>query len=414
MASPEGTQGRGTSVTLVRYAILFSISMKYINNSIKVKINREIQDLIVSLPENANIYIFEMLLTGGIINNGKFHNFNEKRDFVNYHPDDTIEILIKYLNYADKILEFYQEKEDWLNNSEIKYIDLFYLEHLFKSVFSNLYYKYIDIPLSFDEKLHYLPFDCSISDLISYKYISLLTTKWNTNSNKFKSIIQKYYDHSKYDVNIQRKTEAFTSKFNFRDLNEFKNYKEDQLCSLKRIIEILGFIPNGIEFNHPLQFSNKIAKLLIQNKVTEIDIQHFLSLETYNWFTSVEGSWFDALINSGVLIDAKRNTKIGTMVKAKDGHICRSISEKVIDDWFHDHGIIHEKEVKYPNSNFIADWKVDNYYIELFGLKGIPNYDLKILEKKEIAEKQGMNLVSIYLNDIPLLNEKFNFLLRNN
>lgn len=93
-----------------------------------------------------------------------------------------------------------------------------------------------------------------------------------------------------------------------------------------------------------------------------------------------------------------------------DGHICKSIAEKNVDDWLFKNGISHKKEVKYPNSNFIADWKVDEYYIELYGLQGKSEYEAKIITKRRFAEEGKFSIIELYLNDICNLDNKLNIL----
>ena len=93
---------------------------------------------------------------------------------------------------------------------------------------------------------------------------------------------------------------------------------------------------------------------------------------------------------------------------------CKSIAEKNVDDWLFQNNIPHEKEVKYPNSNYIADWKVDGHYIELYGLKGLPAYDEKIIVKRKLAIDGGFKIIELFLDDVINLDNKLKLLKREN
>lgn len=112
------------------------------------------------------------------------------------------------------------------------------------------------------------------------------------------------------------------------------------------------------------------------------------------------GSWLGALIEAGILEDGTRRTARGTQCIAKDGHVCLSLGEKTIDDLLHAHGILHEKEPHYPESNYRADFAVGDVFIEFFGLTGNPDYDAKTKLKKSLCRKHGIKLISIYPGDL--------------
>lgn len=61
---------------------------------------------------------------------------------------------------------------------------------------------------------------------------------------------------------------------------------------------------------------------------------------------------------------------------AKDGHVCDSFAEKIIDDWLSYYCIKHKKNFPYKNTKMTADFKVGNFLIEYFGLAGeMKSYD---------------------------------------
>ena len=112
------------------------------------------------------------------------------------------------------------------------------------------------------------------------------------------------------------------------------------------------------------------------------------------------GSWFKALIEAGVLENGTRKTSRGIQCVAKDGHVCLSLGEKTIDDFLYAHGIPHEKEPRYPEGNYRADFRVGSTFIEYFGLAGDPDYDTKIREKTRLCKKWGITLIAVYPRDL--------------
>lgn len=105
----------------------------------------------------------------------------------------------------------------------------------------------------------------------------------------------------------------------------------------------------------------------------------------------------------------------GTVVKASDGHLCLSMSEKVVDDFLHSHGIQHEREPLYPfdpelnaNGKRRADWILaDGTLIEFWGMPSNPEYASKMAEKQRLASRFGIPLVGLTEPELPKLRELF-------
>ncbi|WP_157074941.1 DUF2510 domain-containing protein [Janibacter limosus] len=112
------------------------------------------------------------------------------------------------------------------------------------------------------------------------------------------------------------------------------------------------------------------------------------------------GSWLNALAVAGVLPDGAHHTRRGVRSVAADGHVCLSLPERTIDDWLSAYGLDHEKEPRYPDSNYRGDWRVGGSIIEFFGLAGNPDYDARIQEKRELAERHGIDLIEVYPKDM--------------
>lgn len=184
-----------------------------------------------------------------------------------------------------------------------------------------------------------------------------------------------------------------------------KKSKLQMIKYLKKLSEVLGgSIP-------PSRFISIVHQINEKNQVDLIKILKIIpSPEMYK---QKFGSYFKALIAAGLLEKGARITARGIQCLAKDGHECLSLSEKKIDDWLYKHGIKHIKEPEYPlnknlnpNGLLRADWKVNKYYIEFFGLNGQIDYDRKIFLKKNLACDLNLKLIEIYNEDLKFLDIK--------
>lgn len=86
---------------------------------------------------------------------------------------------------------------------------------------------------------------------------------------------------------------------------------------------------------------------------------------------------------------------------AKDGHICDSMAEKIIDDYLFENSIEHKRKIPYPEGLYTADFKVGRKIIEYFGLSGEhERYDELKEIKQGIAKLYNLKLVEIYPKDL--------------
>ena len=180
-----------------------------------------------------------------------------------------------------------------------------------------------------------------------------------------------------------------------------EKYDKNSLNRIKKLVDVIGFIPSS-NFHTDYNYLKGLDKKVFEKAIILLnDIPGFQSLK------DEYSSWLNVLVEAGVLTRNILKTPRGYMCLAEDGHLCRSLGEKNIDDWLYSNGIPHEREVRYPGSKaFRADWKVGEYFIEYWGLKGQEDYDEKMEIKKKLAQKYGISLISITPMELPFLDSK--------
>lgn len=98
------------------------------------------------------------------------------------------------------------------------------------------------------------------------------------------------------------------------------------------------------------------------------------------------------MIAAGIEPVLKYNT--GKKYRAKDGHLCDSYQEMLLDNWLSDNGYIHKTQIDYPNSKLRCDFLVEDVYIEYAGLlnSGIESYVENIKRKINLCKEKRLKL----------------------
>lgn len=124
-------------------------------------------------------------------------------------------------------------------------------------------------------------------------------------------------------------------------------------------------------------------------------------------------SWSEWLREAGVLGEGWRSSR-GYVNIATDGHPCRSLFERVVDDFLNASGIGHEVEPPYPYDEELnrfglrADWRLDDgRLVEAAGLMGDAGYASTIDRKRRLAHRSGMELIVVTPADVDRLPELF-------
>ncbi|MEW2624064.1 hypothetical protein [Streptomyces sp. NPDC048106] len=124
-------------------------------------------------------------------------------------------------------------------------------------------------------------------------------------------------------------------------------------------------------------------------------------------------TWTEWLSHAGLLTDGVR-TSMGTVTTATDGHLCRSLFERHVDDFLHHRGVAHEPEPAYPRhpelntTGLRADWRLaDGTFVEALGLMTREAYAAKVTRKRELARHHGLRLITVTAEDLSRLPEIF-------
>lgn len=195
--------------------------------------------------------------------------------------------------------------------------------------------------------------------------------------------------------------------------------KKEMLERLKRLVEILGFIPRQ-DFLRNFEYLKRLSSIeQFEEAVCElVDLPPYQMRENFNpdqilTFKEAFGSWLNVLLEAGLLSEGSQKMSRGYKCLALDGHICLSLGEKIIDDFLYKQGIPHEKEVPYPLDEELnpqgllrCDWKIKDVFVEFVGLKGNIEYDLRTKRKRQLAHKLSLKLFEISPDDLPNLESK--------
>ncbi|MEX2054773.1 MAG: hypothetical protein WD972_01200, partial [Candidatus Andersenbacteria bacterium] len=77
----------------------------------------------------------------------------------------------------------------------------------------------------------------------------------------------------------------------------------------------------------------------------------------FRLFSQHFGSWNKAIMAAGFEPNPEFFAKKEV---ARDGHVCDSFAEKIIDDWLSGHHITHQRNVRYPGTKMTADFFVED------------------------------------------------------
>lgn len=88
--------------------------------------------------------------------------------------------------------------------------------------------------------------------------------------------------------------------------------------------------------------------------------------------------------------------KGGQRFACQDGHLVRSTYERRVDDWLHEHGVVHVYEPSLPFSPVHkADFQANGWYIEIWGVTNNQAYQERKQRKLELYAANNAPLIEI-------------------
>lgn len=94
-------------------------------------------------------------------------------------------------------------------------------------------------------------------------------------------------------------------------------------------------------------------------------------------------------------------------IKCKDGHLVRSYYERAFDNLLYKNDIKHEYDVRLPFAKrYMADFKVENVYVEIWGMMSLKKYRECRERKIQIYQKNNCVLLEIYPEDFRNIQSK--------
>jgi hypothetical protein len=176
--------------------------------------------------------------------------------------------------------------------------------------------------------------------------------------------------------------------------------------TFRHFVEVCGYLPSADWSKQP------VPQQLREEDRDRILIARMLMPDPNALRNLYDGTWTEVLQQLGLLGDSYRLSR-GVISKAQDGHPCRSLLERAIDDFMFTAGIAHTVEPIYPYHKLYnpgggrrADWRLeDGTLIEAAGMLGDPNYASRLHEKRLLCQDLGLQLIVISPNDLGKLDD---------
>lgn len=94
-------------------------------------------------------------------------------------------------------------------------------------------------------------------------------------------------------------------------------------------------------------------------------------------------------------------------IKCKDGHLVRSYYERAFDNLLSRNNIEHEYDARLPFARrCMADFKVKNVYIEIWGMMNIEKYRERRERKMQLYQNNNCVLLEVYPEDFKNIQSK--------
>lgn len=150
-------------------------------------------------------------------------------------------------------------------------------------------------------------------------------------------------------------------------------------------------------FRKPID-ENLLRKLYVEDELTAREVG-----EVLNRSKKVVLDYL-RFYNITVRPDGIRNRN---RIRCNDGHLVRSYYERAFDNLLHRNGIAHEYDPRLPfNKRYMADFKVGDVYIEIWGLMSFKHYRERREKKIQMYHENNCKLLEIFPDDFKCIQNK--------
>lgn len=253
----------------------------------------------------------------------------------------------------------------------------------------------------FLDSLGYSPIYESSNHHTKDELISILQTiHQTTGKTPTADYLREHVDKYPNPITFQRRFGTFNGAIVTAGLVSNKEYTEQYL--LDKILEYsknVGHIPTTVE-------------------LATVD-----GLPTKKPFERLYGSYNNFLLHYGIDLPSTLNRKsYGQHTLAKDGHFCDSVAEAIVDNFFFENDIEHQKDNRLlhypyhdlynPNNAKRCDFIITNknsekVYVEYAGMMNKTSYKNAFKIKVKMCEELGLQLIIIYPEDLKNLKAIF-------
>ena len=264
----------------------------------------------------------------------------------------------------------------------------------------------------------YLPTEDEIDVHKCMSSVSTYTKRFGNLKNAYELIgYSSEFNHNQLLKDIKRKyvkyCEIYDKVLNSRDITNICKSNDmyavqtiiDNFGSLSNFQKECGFVPTRL--GRSIKEEESLDLLInLKNELGRVPLQD--DVDNCSWTPSSIyyhkrfGSYKNALKLIGL-----NSTKIYSSTL---GVKCNSQYELKIANALEKYNIAYKKEVMYKEviSNFAKSYRFDfvfskmgrTYYVEFFGITGVPSYNEKTKEKIELCRNNSVNLISLFPEDI--------------
>jgi hypothetical protein len=370
-----GVGGKHFALTTVSPTLNSFLTKNNKKNKIVIDFNSQYFKTIISLLSVEEDYF--QLKT--FLHHGNYFEKFFKQYLRKKYYGKIVEIKVEIKNY---LIDYYKSKN-------LTVYDSFFIDYIIDDILEFYLYNKInknDVKL-IENKIKEFTFNDQSCEICGKRYNVIFLPNWlyfNTNGNS----------NICYECPVQRTTKV-----------EITN-------SINKLIRLVNFIPNSnfykLENN---SFSSRVSHEIWKDAFDCI-LKFGATHRAPDVMKLKFGSWFEALVESGVLEKNQLMTHRGIKCISKSGNICNSLDEQFIDNKFYQNNLKYSKEPKYPKHEkynpkglMRADWEINGVYVEYFGLKGEKKYDEKTENKIMLSKELGIKLISIFPEDLLKIDE---------